>query len=169
MYGFWMLVIAAAMTSFYSWRLMFLTFYGKPRGDKHTTITRKPDGHADPAGRSGAGGDFCRYALVQLLLWSRRQGGQILRHPGGQASTEGHAAEGEAAAHGTDASEGHGEETAAAGEHHYVFAGKPGEGALYMAPDNHVLDDAHAAPMGEGLAPSSPCSWALVWRSSSTS
>ncbi|WP_417840199.1 NADH-quinone oxidoreductase subunit L, partial [Tritonibacter scottomollicae] len=36
MYGFWMLVIAAAMTSFYSWRLMFLTFYGKPRGDKHT-------------------------------------------------------------------------------------------------------------------------------------
>ena len=24
------------MTSFYSWRLMFLTFFGKPRGDKHT-------------------------------------------------------------------------------------------------------------------------------------
>ena len=30
-YAFWMLVIAAFMTSFYSWRLMFLTFYGKPR------------------------------------------------------------------------------------------------------------------------------------------
>mgnify|MGYP000618843131 CR=1 FL=1 len=29
-------VIAAAMTSFYSWRLMFLTFYGEARGDKHT-------------------------------------------------------------------------------------------------------------------------------------
>ncbi|MFC7703454.1 NADH-quinone oxidoreductase subunit L [Plastorhodobacter daqingensis] len=35
-YGFWLLVIAAAMTSFYSWRLMFMTFFGKPRGDKHT-------------------------------------------------------------------------------------------------------------------------------------
>ncbi|MFD1913464.1 NADH-quinone oxidoreductase subunit L [Halodurantibacterium flavum] len=35
-YAFWMLVIAAAMTSFYSWRLMFLTFFGTPRGDKHT-------------------------------------------------------------------------------------------------------------------------------------
>lgn len=35
-YGFWMLVIAAAMTSFYSWRLIFMTFYGKPRGDAHT-------------------------------------------------------------------------------------------------------------------------------------
>ena len=35
-YAFWMLVIAAFMTSFYSWRLMFMTFYGTPRGDKHT-------------------------------------------------------------------------------------------------------------------------------------
>jgi NADH-quinone oxidoreductase subunit L len=36
MYAFWILVAGAAMTSFYSWRLMFLTFYGKPRGDHHT-------------------------------------------------------------------------------------------------------------------------------------
>jgi len=35
-YAFWMLVIAAAMTAFYSWRLMFLTFYGPEKGDKHT-------------------------------------------------------------------------------------------------------------------------------------
>ncbi|MEO1920122.1 MAG: NADH-quinone oxidoreductase subunit L [Paracoccaceae bacterium] len=35
-YAFWMLVAAAAMTSFYSWRLMFMTFYGKENGDKHT-------------------------------------------------------------------------------------------------------------------------------------
>ncbi len=34
-YAFWMLVIAALMTSFYSWRLMFMTFYGTPRGDMH--------------------------------------------------------------------------------------------------------------------------------------
>ncbi len=35
-YAFFMLVISAAMTSFYSWRLMFMTFYGAPKGDKHT-------------------------------------------------------------------------------------------------------------------------------------
>ena len=35
-YAFWMLVAAAAMTSFYSWRLMFMTFYGKEKGDRHT-------------------------------------------------------------------------------------------------------------------------------------
>ncbi len=30
-YAFWMTVIAALFTSFYSWRLIFLTFHGKPR------------------------------------------------------------------------------------------------------------------------------------------
>ncbi|MDH4981377.1 NADH-quinone oxidoreductase subunit L [Hyphomicrobium sp. D-2] len=35
-YAFWLLVIAAFMTSFYSWRLMFMTFYGKTRADHHT-------------------------------------------------------------------------------------------------------------------------------------
>ena len=34
-YAFWLLVLAAFMTSFYSWRLMFMTFFGKPRGDHH--------------------------------------------------------------------------------------------------------------------------------------
>ncbi len=36
MYAFWMLVIAACMTSFYSWRLIFLTFHGPTRADAHT-------------------------------------------------------------------------------------------------------------------------------------
>jgi NADH-quinone oxidoreductase subunit L len=35
-YAFWMLVIAAFMTSFYSWRLMFMTFHGETRADHET-------------------------------------------------------------------------------------------------------------------------------------
>ncbi len=35
-YAFGLLIIAAFLTSFYSWRLMFLTFFGKPRADHHT-------------------------------------------------------------------------------------------------------------------------------------
>ena len=31
LYGFWLTVIAAGLTSFYSWRLTFMTFHGKPR------------------------------------------------------------------------------------------------------------------------------------------
>ena len=36
MYAFWMLVISALMTSFYSWRLIFMTFHGETRADHHT-------------------------------------------------------------------------------------------------------------------------------------
>ncbi|MBU3035876.1 NADH-quinone oxidoreductase subunit L [Tritonibacter mobilis] len=146
MYGFWMLVIAAAMTSFYSWRLMFLTFYGKPRGDKHTHdhAHESPMVMLIPLGVLALGAIFAGMLWYNSFFGHADKVGKFYGIPVAEASAEGHAAEGEAAAHGTDASEGHGEETAAAGEHHYVFAGKPGEGALYMAPDNHVLDDAHA-------------------------
>ncbi len=34
--AFWLLVIAAFLTSLYSWRLMFMAFFGSPRADRHT-------------------------------------------------------------------------------------------------------------------------------------
>ncbi len=34
--AFWGGIVAALMTSFYSWRLIFMTFHGKYRGDQHT-------------------------------------------------------------------------------------------------------------------------------------
>ncbi|MEM7679998.1 MAG: NADH-quinone oxidoreductase subunit L, partial [Pseudomonadota bacterium] len=33
-YAFWMGIAAALMTAFYSWRLLFMTFHGKPRASK---------------------------------------------------------------------------------------------------------------------------------------
>ena len=35
MYAFTLLVVAACFTSFYSWRLIFMTFYGPEKGDRH--------------------------------------------------------------------------------------------------------------------------------------
>ena len=35
-YAFWLGVIAAALTAFYSWRLLFMTFHGPSRADHHT-------------------------------------------------------------------------------------------------------------------------------------
>src|SRR5260370_16516133 len=35
MYGFVMTVIAAGLTSFYSWRLIFKTFHGEPHDQEH--------------------------------------------------------------------------------------------------------------------------------------
>ncbi len=42
--AFWALVIAAMFTSFYSWRLIHLTFHGKPRDAQHAHTA-----HPDPA------------------------------------------------------------------------------------------------------------------------
>ncbi|MCE9507378.1 MAG: NADH-quinone oxidoreductase subunit L [Alphaproteobacteria bacterium] len=35
-FAYWIGIAAAFMTAFYSWRLLFLTFHGTPRADKHT-------------------------------------------------------------------------------------------------------------------------------------
>jgi NADH-quinone oxidoreductase subunit L len=35
-YGYWCCLIAAVLTAFYSWRLLFMTFHGTPRADHHT-------------------------------------------------------------------------------------------------------------------------------------
>ncbi|HTY68425.1 MAG TPA: NADH-quinone oxidoreductase subunit L [Alphaproteobacteria bacterium] len=35
LYAFWLGVAAAALTAFYSWRLLFMTFHGAPRADHH--------------------------------------------------------------------------------------------------------------------------------------
>ncbi|MCV9935292.1 NADH-quinone oxidoreductase subunit L [Boseaceae bacterium BT-24-1] len=45
-YAFVLLVVAALMTSFYSWRLYFMTFEGKPRWAGHGHDAHGHDGHA---------------------------------------------------------------------------------------------------------------------------
>jgi NADH-quinone oxidoreductase subunit L len=47
-FAFWMLVIAALMTSFYSWRLVHLTFHGSPRDAQHATTAHPTQPHSDP-------------------------------------------------------------------------------------------------------------------------
>ena len=51
-FAFWMGIFAALMTSFYSWRLVFLTFFGKPRwaGSEHIQhAVHDAHGHGDHA------------------------------------------------------------------------------------------------------------------------
>jgi NADH-quinone oxidoreductase subunit L len=49
--AFWVGIFAALLTSFYSWRLMFLTFFGKPRWDQseHIRHAVHDDHHHDDA------------------------------------------------------------------------------------------------------------------------
>jgi len=46
MFAFWLLVIAALFTSFYSWRLIHLTFHGAPRPAGHGHDDHAHDDHA---------------------------------------------------------------------------------------------------------------------------
>ena len=163
MYGFWLLVIAAAMTSFYSWRLIFLTFFGKPRGNKHTHehAHESPMVMLLPLGVLALGSVFAGMIWYGSFFGHADEVGEFYGIPmaemaaGGEAHVEG--AEDESGAtgpvdgdHGTDALvEGHQD----AGTHHEAFGGQPGEGALYFGPDNHVLEDAHAAPKWVKVSP----------------
>ena len=51
-YGFVMTLAAAALTSFYSWRLIFKTFHGEPHDREHYEAAHEtPEGHAGAARR----------------------------------------------------------------------------------------------------------------------
>ncbi|WP_424986060.1 NADH-quinone oxidoreductase subunit L [Microbulbifer sp. S227A] len=166
-YGFWMLVIAAAMTSFYSWRLIFLTFFGEERGDKHTHehAHESPMVMLIPLGVLSFGAVFAGMIWYGSFFGHADQVGKFYGIPVAEATA--HDQEGtdhsddhaKAADHAAASDHGHADEGHADeghdthGEHHYAFAGAPGEGALYFAPDNHVLDDAHAAPVWVKVSP----------------
>jgi len=161
-YGFWMLVIAALFTSFYSWRLIFLTFYGEQRGDRHT----HEHAHESPMVMLVPLGVLAIGAIFSGMVWYGSFFGDhnkvnaffgIPTHH--EASEEGHGTE-------TAATESHGEtavadaghaETATpeAGESHAEdhAAGTAPQGAIYMAPENHVMDEAHHAPTWVKVSP----------------
>ncbi len=129
MFGFWALVVAAFMTSFYSWRLMFLTFFGKPRGDKHTHdhAHESPMTMLIPLGVLALGAVFSGMIWYGSFFGHADQVGKFYGIPVAEAGADAH---GEATdEHGEEA--GHGD-AAAKAEHHYVFAGKPGRGGTLL-------------------------------------
>ena len=169
-FAFWMLVIAAMFTSFYSWRLIFLTFYGEERGDRHTHehAHESPMTMLVPLGVLSLGAVFAGMIWYGNFFGHADKVGKFYGIPVAEASEHDEAGDHAAADtshdenthvddnqadedHEDDAA--HGESDTQSGDHHYVFAGEPGEGALYMAPDNHVLDDAHAAPKWVKVSP----------------
>ena len=149
-YAFWLLVIAALFTSFYSWRLMFLTFYGTPRGDKHT----HDHAHESPKVMLIPLGVLAVGAVLAGMVWYKPFFGSeeavhkwfgipsaivAAEHgePKGDQHAEDHGAENAGGEKVEGEHDAHGEEK--------IYA-LPGEGAIYMHPDNHVLHDAHYVP-----------------------
>ncbi|NHF74175.1 NADH-quinone oxidoreductase subunit L [Paracoccus xiamenensis] len=180
-FAFWMLVIAAGMTSFYSWRLMFMTFWGTPRGDHHA----HDHAHESPAVMTVPLGVLAVGAIFSGMLWYGDFFGDRVNqffHIGGaqaQAAEHGEAAPAEhgEAAPGEAASAEHGEaapaeqavaDTATEGEHAAAPATDgehaadghvrtdvptPVGGAIYLHPDNHMIHEAHEAPKWVKVSP----------------
>ncbi|WP_299932640.1 NADH-quinone oxidoreductase subunit L [uncultured Pelagimonas sp.] len=165
-YAFWMLVIAALFTSFYSWRLMFLTFFGKPRGDKHTHehAHESPMVMLVPLGVLALGSVFAGMVWYGSFFGDHNQVNKFFGIPAHAEAVEhgddhaapaadDHAADDHADDHG-DAKEhvamhSDPDHAATAAAHH----GAAPEGAIYMAPDNHVMDEAHHAPVWVKVSP----------------
>lgn len=122
-YAFWLGIVAAFMTAFYSSRLMFLTFHGQPRCDEQTLAHV----HESPA--------VMWVPLVVLVIGSLIAG--------------------------------------AAGYHLFVGDGWQGfwREAIYIAPGNTALEDAHlvpfwvkASPLVVGLAAIALAWWVYLAR-----
>ncbi|MFA8385312.1 MAG: NADH-quinone oxidoreductase subunit L [Pelagibaca sp.] len=140
-YAFWMLVIAALFTSFYSWRLMFLTFYGKPRGDKHT----HEHAHESPMVMLIPLGVLALGSVLAGAIWYSSFFGkvnEVVSFFGG--------AYGEPTA---ELVEQVAERSPKASELHYIMESAPGEAAIYMAPENTILHEAHYVPTWVKLSP----------------
>jgi NADH-quinone oxidoreductase subunit L len=166
-YAFWMLVIAALFTSFYSWRLIFLTFYGKARGDKHT----HDHAHESPKVMLIPLGVLALGAIFSGMVWYGSFFGDHDKHNAFFGIPAHHAAaDGE---HGSDAhGDNHGDvddhatpadthATEMAADDHGMAADHGADmmvheapvGAIFIAADNTILDDAHHVPAWVKLSP----------------
>lgn len=156
--AFWLLVIAALFTSFYSWRLMFLTFWGKPRGDKHTHdhAHESPAVMTIPLGVLAIGAVFSGMVFYNAFFYDHTRMNAFFGLPEHHAEASEHG-EGAAADHGEEATgeaaapaEGQGDE---ATDHAMADSHAAPQGAVYFAPGNTVIDDAHHAPTWVKLSP----------------
>ncbi|WP_323783488.1 NADH-quinone oxidoreductase subunit L [Thalassovita sp.] len=158
-YAFWMLVIAALFTSFYSWRLMFLTFYGEARGNKHTHdhAHESPTVMLVPLGVLALGSVFAGMIWYGSFFGDHNKVNAFFGIPAHHEAM----AEGETAGHGDAADShaaadtGHGEAAPAAAQEHAAAMdhGMAPQGAIFMHPDNTVLNDAHHSPTWVKISP----------------
>ncbi len=166
-YAFWMLVIAALFTSFYSWRLMFMTFFGKPRGDKHTHehAHESPMVMLVPLGVLALGSVFAGMLWYGSFFGDHHKVNTFFGVPDHHAEASEHSDDHAASAADDHAADNHSDDHGDAKDHvaahtdegHAAMAaahhGAAPEGAIFTHPDNHVMDEAHHAPIWVKVSP----------------
>ena len=152
-YAFVLLVLAAGMTSFYSWRLMFLTFFGKARGDHHT----HDHAHESPLSMLIPLGVLALGAVFSGMIWYNSFFGDHAKVLSFFGLPEQHETEAAAVAVAGAATEPAAAAPAAAktetpAEAAVLPAGWT-KGGIFFGPENHVIEDAHQAPEWVKVAP----------------
>ncbi len=155
-YAFWLLVVAALFTSFYSWRLVFLTFYGEARGDKHA----HEHAHESPMTMIAPLGVLALGAVFAGMIWYKPFFGdhaaveKFFGIPSAHAEATEHAAVHlPMAANAQEATEGDHAAPAEEGGEHEAAMAAPGDGAIYMGAENEVLENAHHSPTWVKVSP----------------
>ena len=151
-YAFWMLVIAALFTSFYSWRLIFMTFFGTARGDKHAHdhAHESPKVMLIPLGVLALGAAFSGMIWYSSFFGNHERMLNFFNLPHYEVQASAHGTEGTSAdtGHATATTEGHGNSAAAK-----LMVGTPGDGAIFIAPNNDAIERAHHAPVWVKTSP----------------
>ena len=158
-YSFWMLVISAFFTSFYSWRLVFLTFYGNPRGDLHAynSAHESPKIMLVPLAILSLG------AIFSGMIWYKSFFGDhysVNKFFGIEAEVSHFDYESDEdqkksdlaienlSSAISDTELNHDAKTSIIYSSNHIPSG-----AIYMAPNNHILDEAHHVPKWVKLSP----------------
>jgi NADH-quinone oxidoreductase subunit L len=143
--------VAALFTSFYSWRLMFLTFWGTPRGDKHTHehAHESPTVMLVPLGVLALGAVFSGMIWYGSFFGDHSQVNKFFGIPDHHVeASEGHGDDHGDTHAAADSHDDHGDDHAKAADH-----GMAPQGAIFMHPDTHVMDEAHHAPTWVKVSP----------------
>ena len=148
-FAFWALVVAALFTSFYSWRLMFLTFWGEERGDHHAHehAHESPLVMLIPLGALALGAIFAGMIWLKPFFGDHDKMVKFFGMPHHvEMSVEGHGDDHAADDHGDAA---HGDDHAMADKDHGAE-----RGAIYMSAESEaILDEAHHAPKWVKISP----------------
>ena len=138
-FPFWILVVAALLTSFYSWRLMLMTFFGEPKEDSqaYSHAKESPMVMLIPLGILGIG------AILSGMIWYSSFFGkdyQVAKFFGMESGYHQKSSEG---------SDDNANKINIVGIEEKI----PPAGAIFMGPENHVLHDAHYAPIWVKISP----------------
>ena len=138
-FPFWILVVAALLTSFYSWRLMLMTFFGEPKEDSqaYSHAKESPMVMLIPLGILGIG------AILSGMIWYSSFFGkdyQVAKFFGMESEYHQKSSEG---------SDDNANKINIVGIEEKI----PPAGAIFMGPENHVLHDAHYAPIWVKISP----------------